>query len=49
MAAIKKYKSELDVLLNSKPCFGHYENWDNSWHCKGCPLKNECKSKSKED
>lgn len=27
----------------SKTCFGQYENWDNSWHCKGCPLSGECK------
>lgn len=36
------------ILIKSKPCFGQYENWDNSWHCKGCPIKEECESKAKE-
>lgn len=35
-------------FTKAKSCFGQYENWDNSWHCKGCLLKDECESKSKE-
>lgn len=30
----------------SKSCFGQYENWDNSWHCKGCIVSEECKEYS---
>lgn len=37
-----------EILFGSKSCFGQYENWDNSWHCKGCPIKDECESKAKE-
>lgn len=41
--------SNFDELFSkSKHCFGKYENWDNSWHCKGCPVKDECESKAKE-
>lgn len=41
--------NEIDELfLKLKDCFGQYENWDNSWHCKGCPCKDECESKYKE-
>lgn len=36
----------IKACLESKSCFGFYENWDNSWHCKGCPVNNECKSYS---
>ena len=43
-----KFKSELDVLLDSKPCFGGYEDGDNSWHCKGCILKSKCINKKNE-
>lgn len=49
IATRKECKSEFDVILSSKLCFGMYENWDNSWHCKGCPLKNECESKMEEN
>lgn len=38
-----------ETFSKSKPCFGQYENWDNSWHCKGCPISDECKSKAKEN
>lgn len=37
-----------EVFSNVKDCFGQYENWDNSWHCKGCPIKEECETKTKE-
>ena len=30
-------------INNIKSCFGQYENWDNSWHCKGCIVSDECK------
>lgn len=36
-----------DYFVNMKACFGGYESCDNSWHCKGCMLKEEC-SKTKE-
>ena len=32
----------IKACLQSKSCFGFYEDWDNSWHCKGCPIKSEC-------
>lgn len=37
-----------EALQKAKSCFGHYENWDSSWHCKACPIKVECESESKE-
>lgn len=37
-----------EVFSKSKSCFGQYESGDNSWHCKGCPIKDECESKTKE-
>ena len=37
-----------DAFIKAKPCFGQYENWDNSWHCKGCPIKEECQQKKEE-
>lgn len=36
----------LKALSESQPCFGKYENWDNSWHCKGCIIKDECAANS---
>ena len=30
-------------MSNSKDCFGNYENNNNSWHCLGCILEDECK------
>lgn len=38
-----------DIFIKAKSCFGQYENCDNSWHCKGCPLKAECEQKKVED
>lgn len=38
-----------EIFSKVKPCFGRYENWDNSWHCKGCPLKEECERKKEEE
>lgn len=35
-------------LKRVKSCFGQYENWDNSWHCKGCLLSDECKEHTEE-
>lgn len=32
---------------NKKPCFGNYENWDMSWHCKGCVVNSMCEEYSK--
>jgi hypothetical protein len=32
------------IFTKVKSCFGQYENWDSSWHCKGCPIKDECES-----
>lgn len=37
------------AFVTAKPCFGQYENWDNSWHCKGCPLSDECKKVKETD
>lgn len=36
------------VFVTVKPCYGQYEKWDNSWHCKGCPIARECKRKKRE-
>lgn len=33
----------IDDCKEFKTCFGNYENWDNSWHCKGCIISKECK------
>lgn len=41
--------SNVDAFAKVKPCFGQYENWDNSWHCKGCPIKEECEHNKKEN
>ncbi len=37
-----------EIFSKVKPCFGTYENYDMSWHCKGCPIKDECESQAKE-
>lgn len=37
-----------NALANVKPCFGNYENWDNSWHCKGCVIQHECAESKRE-
>ena len=37
-----------EALSKAKPCFGQFENWDSSWHCKACPIKAECEAKAKE-
>ena len=29
-----------------KSCFGQYEDFEVSWHCKGCLFKERCKSYS---
>lgn len=29
-------------MKNKKECFGQYEICDNSWHCKGCIVHEEC-------
>lgn len=29
--------------METKVCFGHYENNNNSWHCSGCVVCKECK------
>lgn len=36
-------EEKMKVKKNKKACFGQYENWDNSWHCKGCVVCDECK------
>lgn len=37
-----------DVFSNIKPCFGKFENWDISYHCKACIIRDDCEIKSKE-
>lgn len=37
------------LLTKYKTCFGQNENGDNSWHCKGCPIIEECETKKKEN
>ena len=32
----------MNPVKKIKPCFGHYEDNDNSWHCVGCVVANEC-------
>lgn len=32
------------MFVNAKNCFGKHEDSDNSWHCKGCMLEEECKT-----
>lgn len=34
--------------VNLKSCFGCYENFDNSWHCKGCVVQHECAAAAKD-
>ncbi len=38
-----------DAFAKQKSCFGNYENWDNSWHCKGCIIQSECAAHSGEN
>ena len=37
------------VFAKVKSCYGRYEMFDISWHCKGCPIANECKRKRQEN
>lgn len=30
-------------MKNKKDCFGSYEDNNNSWHCVGCAIANECR------
>lgn len=38
-----------EALSKAKSCFGKYEEWDCSWHCVGCTIKEECKHKKEEN
>lgn len=44
-----KMDNASNALAEKKSCFGHYENFDNSWHCKGCVIQHECAEATKEE
>lgn len=38
-----------EAFMETKQCFGQFEDEDVSWHCKGCLVRGECKAKVKEN
>ena len=44
-----KMMSDIEnAFVKAKPCFGQHEDGNNSWHCKGCPIGDECERNKNE-